>query len=95
MLNSKAAAGVCSACKYDPDCIYEASSRSAILQCEQFELAFPAQAARRSTSPEPRGRSSSAQDTNGYAGLCSNCENRSTCIYPKPEGGVWRCDEYV
>jgi hypothetical protein len=19
---------------------------------------------------------------------------RETCIYPKPEGGVWRCEEY-
>lgn len=27
-------------------------------------------------------------------GLCSNCELRSTCTFAKPEGGVWRCDEY-
>lgn len=29
-----------------------------------------------------------------YKGLCSNCEERATCIYPKPEGGVWHCDEF-
>jgi len=84
--------GVCTVCKYDPDCIYEAGARVAILQCEQFEPAFPAEAAR-----PPKGRASAAmkQDPNGYAGLCANCENRATCIYPKPEGGVWRCEEYV
>jgi hypothetical protein len=26
--------------------------------------------------------------------LCSNCEDRHTCIYPKPAGGVWHCEEY-
>jgi len=29
-----------------------------------------------------------------FLGLCVNCEDRETCIYPKPEGGVWRCEEY-
>jgi len=27
-------------------------------------------------------------------GLCINCENRSTCKYIKPNGGVWHCEEY-
>jgi len=27
-------------------------------------------------------------------GLCINCENRFTCILPKPAGGVWHCEEY-
>jgi NADH-quinone oxidoreductase subunit E len=29
-----------------------------------------------------------------YKGLCLNCANRETCTFPKPEGGVWHCDEY-
>ena len=94
MSNSNAAMGVCAACKYDPDYIYEALSGGVILQCEQFELAFPAQVAR-PTSARPRAWSGNAKDTGGYAGLCSNCENRSSCVYPKPEGGVWHCDEYL
>jgi hypothetical protein len=28
------------------------------------------------------------------AGLCPTCDFRSTCMYPKPEGGVWHCEEY-
>ena len=93
MPNTKTATGVCAVCKYDPECIYEASSRSAILQCEQFEMKLPEQA-----PPQPaqaRGVPGHATDTNGYAGLCPSCNKRKTCTYPRPEGGVWRCEEYV
>lgn len=30
-----------------------------------------------------------------HRGLCVNCANRETCLYPKPEGGVWHCEEYM
>ena len=26
-------------------------------------------------------------------GLCVNCEDRDTCTFPKPPGGVWHCEE--
>ena len=29
-----------------------------------------------------------------YLGLCVNCEKKETCTLARPEGGVWRCDEY-
>jgi len=94
MSNPNAGVGVCAACKYNPECIYEAASSGVILQCEQFELAFPVEAAR-PTSTQPHAMAGRVADENGYAGLCANCDNRATCIYPRPEGGVWRCEEYV
>lgn len=27
-------------------------------------------------------------------GLCINCENRHTCKYISPDGGIWHCEEY-
>jgi hypothetical protein len=27
-------------------------------------------------------------------GICSNCDNCRTCVFPKPEGGIWHCEEY-
>ncbi len=30
-----------------------------------------------------------------YKGLCVNCDKRETCTIPKPEGGVWRCKDYI
>ncbi len=93
MSNSGASAGVCAACKHDPECIFETAASTIILQCEQFEMTFRGPA----VPPKPvpfRAASIAAKATNGFAGLCSNCQNRDSCIYPKPEGGVWRCEEY-
>jgi hypothetical protein len=92
MSKPSVAGGLCLACKFDPDCIYEGRSDDAILQCEQFEMGFR-------QFPAPAGPISSAlpraRKPNAYPGLCANCENREICIYPKPEGGVWRCEEYA
>jgi hypothetical protein len=27
-------------------------------------------------------------------GLCRNCKKQKTCELPRPEGGVWRCEDY-
>mgnify|MGYP001144628595 CR=1 FL=1 len=27
-------------------------------------------------------------------GLCSTCRMRDVCVYPKPAGGVWHCEEF-
>ena len=35
------------------------------------------------------------KDAREYEGLCVNCANRETCLFPKSEGGVWHCEEYV
>ena len=42
------------------------------------------------------GSRSSAQerDSGEYKGLCRNCKKKDTCKLPKPEGGVWRCEDY-
>jgi hypothetical protein len=29
-----------------------------------------------------------------FKGLCKNCKKHKTCTLPRPEGGVWRCEEY-
>jgi len=33
-------------------------------------------------------------DSSRYKGLCKNCKKRDSCELPKPEGGVWRCEDY-
>ena len=85
--------GICAACVYGDDCTLRTDSDRAILQCEQFELAFPKgypQApARRHTV------TGNDHHTEGYTGLCSNCEKRDTCTYIRLEGGIWRCEEYA
>lgn len=88
-MSKPSAGGVCLACKFDPDCIYEARSSSVILQCEQFQMGF------RKSAAQVRPMHEDPKDSKAYPGLCSNCDNRASCIYPKPEGGIWRCEEYA
>jgi hypothetical protein len=33
-------------------------------------------------------------DNERIKGLCMNCDNRFECLLPRPEGGVWHCEEY-
>jgi glutamate dehydrogenase (NAD(P)+) len=34
------------------------------------------------------------EDLEIYKGLCANCGKDETCTISRPEGGVWRCEEY-
>lgn len=62
----------------------------------------PAQSVEDETSDskpkEPESADSSCNNAGtepDLKGLCVNCENRQTCLLPKPEGGVWHCEEYL
>ena len=70
----------------------------AVLRCDQFEL--------RSGCTLPSGLDDRMQDAETVPedgdtgspqlmGLCCNCANRFTCTYPKSEGGIWHCEEYL
>jgi hypothetical protein len=34
------------------------------------------------------------KDSGQYKGLCRNCKKQKTCLIPKPEGGIWHCEDY-
>jgi len=58
---------------------------------------YPIRSADNNTSPMkgPVTRSSAEEeDSARYKGLCRNCKKQKTCELPKPEGGVWRCEDY-
>lgn len=90
--------GICSACVHEEECIYPRSRDQIVLNCGQFELCPP-------IAPLPPSRdqveleelwkkSSGDRPGTELKGLCSNCDERDTCIYAKPAGGVWHCEEY-
>jgi len=90
--------GICLTCRHEEGCIYRTNPDQIVLNCEQFEFCPP-------IAPRPPGGDQaeleelwkkSSQDEPGkeLKGLCENCEERHTCIYPKPPEGVWRCEEY-
>lgn len=93
--------GLCLSCRNASDCTYSRNPDIAVLQCEEFE----GETALRRRSPLPlipsvRKTSVSAllkgpqEDPHRAKGLCSLCEGLETCTFPKPEGGVWHCEEY-
>jgi hypothetical protein len=96
-LNPSVTSGVCGTCEYDGSCVYEANSGSVILDCGEFEPGMPAAEARQPSTREMAASpaSTESEQASEYLGLCCNCENRKGCTHPKPEGGVWFCQEYV
>lgn len=58
---------------------------------------YPFRTTSNNSSPMTGGKNSfqvRGKDSEKYKGLCKNCKKRKTCTLPKPEGGVWRCEEY-
>ena len=90
--------GLCSTCNNAPTCFYRAR-RGPALFCELFDgYAPPAELITSKRAPPPADSSAAsravAEETSKYTGLCVNCEHRQTCTHPKPDGGVWHCENY-
>jgi len=89
--------GICSTCKLESECTFPKDAKRSVLQCEEFEPYEPPPRKKISkgikVKVKPRDKSM-GEETSSYKGLCCNCENRATCTFPKPEGGVWHCEEY-
>ena len=89
--------GLCMSCRNALTCTFLKNHNEIVLQCDEFEgfesfFRKPGTFSHHNnidvtSNPEKRG-------LDGCRGLCSICENRETCTYPKPEGGVWHCEEY-
>lgn len=82
--------GLCSTCMLANDCVFPRDAGRPVMHCDEFvgmENPLTIAAPRKVAVNQP-------QDSVEYKGLCRNCEERFTCTYPKPAGGVWRCEEY-
>lgn len=82
---------LCSICAGASTCTYPKNSGKPVLFCAEFKE-YPSLTRKIDTGTKAVKRSN--KYTKGYKGLCVNCENRETCVFPKPEGGVWHCEEY-
>jgi len=91
--------GICSCCRHSTTCTFLKNPGQPVLQCEEFEgfeLRHSETIFRTvSLTTDPKLMSSAEEkDLGKYKGLCGICEDRKTCTFPKPEGGVWHCEEY-
>ena len=84
--------GLCTLCINAPTCTFPRDPSRPIRSCEEFEE-HPSPRA-----PQAAGEisfSASSADEPELKGLCRHCAIRLTCTFPKPEGGIWHCDELV
>ena len=84
--------GLCSTCKNASSCTFSRDPDIPVFYCEEFEIEKPAGGRERLKETESYIKES--KDSTKFIGLCSDCENRQTCVFPEPEGGVWHCEEY-
>jgi hypothetical protein len=85
--------GICLTCAHTPKCALtsENCASNGTHFCEEYET-FPLAADSRSkVRPSKRVN---PQYHPGILGLCSNCAHYPYCSFPKPEAGVWHCEDY-
>lgn len=83
--------GLCLTCMYSGHCTFRKDSRSGVQFCEEYKAAgLPAPG----QLPGITAVGKIAETRPTYKGLCSDCVNYAICSFPKPESGVWHCEEY-
>jgi len=83
---------LCSTCDHSKTCGGRSTAQHPILFCENFEAFVVASPVAKAAAVSRR--KSRRQVAGNCKGLCMNCENLQTCKMPRPEGGVWHCEEY-
>ena len=90
--------GLCSTCKHAPTCAYPRDPKRPVFNCEEFEIEVgePMKLSGRDvmSAGSCPGADLDGDDFARHKGLCGNCDNRESCTFPRPEGGVWHCEEY-
>lgn len=83
---------LCSSCDNAEEHATHGRPRRPILFCEEFEVFTTASVPELERAVEQMPRKT--HSVSGRMGLCVNCANAGTCTLPRPEGGIWHCEEY-
>lgn len=81
------AEGLCATCIHKENCIY-CNALQVVHQCEEFDAFTETRKINKIATPVKKNTEEE------IAGLCANCANRDNCMFAKPRGGVWHCEEY-
>jgi hypothetical protein len=85
--------GLCATCVNDAVCTFPRSMQRPVVSCDEFEGIVTQKVSHRSPSPGEAERFVAA-NREWYPGLCMTCNKQESCTYPRPEGGVFNCDEF-
>ncbi len=87
--------GLCVSCRNASSCTFPREPARPAFYCEEFEINTTT-----STMSSKKDQSLATKagtigkESMKFIGLCSDCEGRENCAFPKPEGGIWHCEEY-
>ena len=85
--------GLCSTCRHARTCTFPRSKDRPVHFCEEFDPEEDKPTLTVVHHEEVLDQDALA-DREKYPGICSTCAKRDTCTLPKPEGGVWQCEEF-
>jgi hypothetical protein len=83
--------GLCRTCRNAPGCTFPRTAGVAVTECLEFDGEIRAEGAPPAAARPGGTRDEPVADEHG---LCPWCDKRPTCVFPKPAGGVWFCEEY-
>lgn len=90
--------GLCAVCALSESCTFPRSQEKPVRECEEFEGADmdPAEKFIRARQSELKKEAmQSDQRSSNLKGLCKTCASSATCTFPRSEGGVWHCEEFI
>lgn len=96
-VSRRAASGLCRTCAHAEHCTFPKHENRPILQCDEIDALFlpPVALTGPDRLPPSVAAASATARVPALRGLCVNCDRRHDCTYPKPETGVWHCEEYT
>jgi hypothetical protein len=85
--------GICLTCAHFTQCVLRSvdCSTKGIQYCEEYQTVCLAPVVVTDKKSSKRTMKFTAS---GILGLCCDCNHYSYCNFPKPEAGVWHCEEY-
>jgi hypothetical protein len=81
--------GLCGTCRNAPGCTFPRTAGVPVVECLEFDGE-----SRVESAPAGRPGGTRLETEPREHGLCPWCDKRPTCVFPKPAGGVWFCEEY-
>jgi len=84
--------GICSTCLHFTKCALRPAdcSTNGIQFCEEYKTVCLAPA----VVTDDKSENMMKKAPSGILGLCSDCNHYSYCSFPRPESGVWHCEDY-
>lgn len=94
---TEAFSGLCSTCNDAPTCVQALKAMQPILFCDMFDDHCPPAQSRQADVETAAISAPLREEAEPLAmkGLCQNCDHRHDCALPRPETGVWHCEEYA